>query len=230
LDEAERIGDCIASVRAQGVPTEIIVVDGGSRDGTPDILAGLEGVKALSASRGRGMQIAAGVNAVSSDVVLTLHADSRLLPGALAALSEALARNPEIVGGSFSAAYDAPGLRYRLIAALNNFRARFLGISFGDQAQFFRHAALADGFPAMRLMEDVELSLRLKEAGPTVHLPQGVVNSTRRWEKRGFAHNALKVVLLTALYLIRRRLGLEKGDGEGYYRRYYGDGTFVNAS
>jgi hypothetical protein len=71
-------------------------------------------------------------------------------------------------------------------------------------------------------MEDIELSLRLKEAGSVVFVPDGVVNSARRWRSRGYGANSLKVIGLTALYLIRRRLGFSRGDGSGYYRAYYG--------
>jgi GT2 family glycosyltransferase len=178
----------------------------------------------LESAPGRGLQVARGLEAATGDVVLVLHADSRLLTGAVERMWEMLERRPDAAGGAFGACFDADRPGFRFIEVLNNFRARSLGIAFGDQAQFFRRAALPGGFPALRLMEDVELSLRLKESGAVLFLPDGVVNSARRWTGRahgGYFVNSLKVVSLTALYLIRRRLGFG-GDGDGYYRVYYG--------
>jgi len=151
-----------------------------------------------------------------------MRVGKRLLTGALDGMWEVLARRPDAAGGAFGAAFDDARPRFRLIETLNDFRARSLGIAFGDQAQFFRRSALREGFPPLRLMEDIELSLRLKAGGSVLFVPNGVVNSPRRWHNRGYGRNSLKVVALTALYLIRRRLGLRRGDGSGYYRAYYG--------
>ncbi len=110
----------------------------------------------------------------------------------------------------------------RLIAALNNARAFTTGIGFGDQAQFVRAAALREieGFPALMLMEDVELSLRLKRLGRPVYLKRGVTVSGRRWQNGSFLENFRIVVGLFFRYLIERRLGLIR-DERGYYQRYY---------
>lgn len=222
LNEGKHAAACVECLRAQGMPVEIIAVDGGSSDGTPGILRSMEGVRVLDSQAGRGIQIRTGVAAASGDILLVLHADSRLEPGALSRLWDSLSRRQDVAGGAFGLRYDNPSLKFRLVAVLNNFRARFFGISFGDQAQFFRREALQDGFPAMRLMEDVELSMRLKEAGSTIFLPRGVVQSSRRWQKRGYLMNGAKVVWLTSRYLIRRRLRIPAGDGTWYYTRYYG--------
>lgn len=221
LNEGPHAAACVECIRAQGMPVEIIAVDGGSSDGTPEILRSMEGLRVLDSQAGRGIQIRTGVAAASGDIVLVLHADSRLEPGALSRLWDSLSRRHDVVGGAFELRYDNPKLRFRLVAALNNFRARAFGISFGDQAQFFRRGALRDGFPAMRLMEDVELSMRLKAAGATVFLPRGVVQSSRRWQRHGCLRNGAKVVWLTSRYLILRRLGFSAGDGTWYYIRYY---------
>ncbi len=238
LNECDNIALCIESARQrQGIVPEIIVVDGGSRDGTPDRVARLGNVRLLESEPGRGIQIARGAIVASGDIILILHADSRLSPGSLARMLDALESRPDAAGGAFGASYIPemalsgepgassiyPGLRLRFIANLNNFRARFLGIAFGDQAQFFRNGSLPGGFPALRLMEDVELSLRIKEAGDLLFLPEGVKSSARRWSKRGFLGNSFRVIGLVGLYLFRRRLGLHHGDGAGYYRKYYGN-------
>lgn len=107
---------------------------------------------------------------------------------------------------------------------LNALRARFFGVGFGDQGQFFRREALegADGFPALALMEDVELSLRLREAGETLCLGGGVTASGRRWAGPGFGGKAAGVVAMCLGYLAARRLGLADVTGRRYFRRYYG--------
>ena len=118
--------------------------------------------------------------------------------------------------------YRSCSAKRRLIAALNNARAFTTGIGFGDQAQFVRAAALREieGFPALMLMEDVELSLRLKRLGRPVYLKRGVTVSGRRWQDGSFLENFRIVVGLFFRYLLERRLGLIR-DERGYYQRYY---------
>jgi len=114
-------------------------------------------------------------------------------------------------------------LSHRIIASLNNTKAIVTGISFGDQAQFVRAEALErmGGFPDLMLMEDVELSLRMKALGGAVYLGPGVTVSGRRWQAGKFIGNIWTVGALFCRYLLERRLGAALGRGEGYYRRYY---------
>jgi hypothetical protein len=116
------------------------------------------------------------------------------------------------------------GAGLSLVCGLNSLRARFFGISFGDQGQFFRREALAagGGFPGMALMEDVELSLTLREAGETVLLGGGIVVSPRRWSGEGFFARTFSVLRLFTTYLAARRLGLADATGRRYFLRYYG--------
>jgi GT2 family glycosyltransferase len=113
------------------------------------------------------------------------------------------------------------GLKRRLIASLNNLKAAATGIAFGDQAQFVRAAALKEmeGFPGLMLMEDVELSLRLKRLGRPLFLGRGVTVSGRRWQDGSFLKNFRMVVGLFFRYLAERRFG-RVNDG-AYYRSYY---------
>ena len=83
--------------------------------------------------------------------------------------------------------------------------------------------SLMGGFPEQMLMEDVELSLRMKRAGALCHIPEGIVVSGRRWEEMGFIRNFSKVVGLCIQYMIQRRFGGCKSLGDSLYRRYYGD-------
>jgi hypothetical protein len=108
---------------------------------------------------------------------------------------------------------------------LNNLRTRLCGIAFGDQGQFVRSEAipLMGGFPTQMLMEDVELSMRLKEVGRVGFLGKGIVVSDRRWERQPFAANICLVLGLLCRYLFRRRLWRNRNDALEYYKSYYGD-------
>lgn len=222
LNEAERIGPCIESVRQQGGDIPIVLADGGSTDGTVETAAGFPAVSVVQGTSGRGPQIAAGVDTCITDIIIVLHADSRLAPDCISRIRSRLADNPDIVGGACGARYDHPSVRFRLTELLNNLRVLLFGISFGDQAQFFRREAMADHVPACLLMEDVELSYRMKEQGPTTFVPRGVVSSTRRWHRKGYLANFVKVVLLSGMYVVRRRLGLLSRDCAEFHRWYYG--------
>jgi len=222
-NEEKNIADCIHSVKNGGDPADIIVVDGGSTDHTREIVETLSGVMLLSSVSGRGIQIAAGVSHARQDIVMVLHADSRLLPGAISRLLAAMQANPGAVGGCFGAIYDDKRTRMRWIETLNRFRAVVSGISFGDQAQFFRRDVFADSFPAIKLMEDIEMSLRMKEKGALIFIPRGVTSSSRMWQRAGYGSNFRKVIYLTALYLIKRRFGRLSGDCDDFYRQYYGN-------
>jgi GT2 family glycosyltransferase len=220
-NEEERIVACLDSVLTQHYPCEIIVVDGGSTDRTPERISQYPEVSLTTSAPGRGTQIAAGVAASSGDTILVLHADSRLLAGAIGRMAEALTKHPEAAGGAMAAIYDSPSSRFKTIALLNNLRARFSGISFGDQAQFFRHAALPQGFPDYRLMEDIELSMRMKENGSLLFLAEGVRSSCRRWNSTGYFVNFITVIRLTGTFLFLRAFGLIHDKGEWFYRQYY---------
>jgi hypothetical protein len=220
-NEADGISTCLDSLRAQDFPCEIIVVDGGSTDQTLERVAAYPEVRSCHAAPGRGTQIARGVDQASGDIILILHADSRLQPASLPRMMSALRQHPDAAGGAMAVIYDPPSLRFRLIAGLNNLRARLTGITFGDQAQFFRRAALAEGFPDYLLMEDVELSMRLMEHGSILFMPDGVRSSTRRWNATGYFANALTVIRLTGSFLVMRAFGLIHDKGEWFYQQYY---------
>jgi glycosyltransferase involved in cell wall biosynthesis len=229
LNEEGNIGDCIKSVMRQPAVSQILVADGGSVDQTCRKAAWL-GAMVISCERGRGRQIAEAVKKVDGDVILILHADCRLLPGACRRVMQSLNRRPYAAGGAMRMEFKRPGGGKRIISFLNNLRTRLMGIAFGDQAQFFRTEALSlmGGIPPLPLMEDVELSCRLKRAGEVLFLPKGTVVSARRWEQGPFLGNAATVLLLFSRYLLKRRMGRGKEDTMDYYRRYYGNGSGTN--
>ncbi|MBD3392956.1 MAG: glycosyltransferase [Chitinivibrionales bacterium] len=221
-NEQDHIRMCLDSIRNQEGVREILVVDGGSDDRTREIAEGAAGTRVIDSPSGRGVQIRRGAREAGGDVVLVLHADSRLQPDAVPRVIDILRRRPDVVGGSFSARYDSSQTRFRFTEFLNNLRARVFGISFGDQGQFFRRKSIADRIPPLRLMEDIELSLLIKEFGAAGFVRGGVVSSTRGWERAGYARNFLKVISLTTLYIVRRAFGLCSKDCADFERMYYG--------
>lgn len=222
LNEEARITGAIESLALNGYFLEIVVADGGSSDATCR-LAEAAGARVVHCqSQGRGMQIAEAWETCSGDVLVVLHADVRFPDQGANAIQECL-NNMKIPGGAFSMGFSPATARTRIITFLNHLRCRTSGISFGDQCQFVRRSVLesAGGFPAMKLMEDVELSLTMKGKGTPALLPQAVTVSPRRWEATPFSQGVTRVLFLFFTYLIRRRLGHPPGDGSWYHQRYY---------
>ena len=223
LNEGGHIRECIESVLKQPRISEVIVSDSGSTDNT-GVFASKSGAQVIqSRHRGRGFQIFDGISHTSGDAILTIHADCRLTKGASNRLLTTLNTNPTLAGGAFGMSFSSRMYRLASIALLNNLRARFTGISFGDQGQFFRREALAQigGFPRQMLMEDVELSLRLRSVGGIAFLPRGILVSARRWNAQPFTSHTVQVLGLFARYLLARRNGcIEKITGD-YYKQYY---------
>ncbi len=185
LDEAARIAGSLAALapaRAQGA--QVIVVDGGSRDGTPQRCEGAAD-SVLVSSRGRARQMNAGARAASGDALLFLHADTTLPPDALELVATALAQHK---WGRFDVRIDGRSRWLPVVAALMNARSRATGIATGDQALFMRREAFdaVGGFPDQALMEDVEICKRLRaHHGAPACLRAKVTTSGRRWDERG---------------------------------------------
>jgi rSAM/selenodomain-associated transferase 2 len=223
LNECSDIAGALDSITHQEVPLETIVVDGGSTDGTVDIAKDM-GARVINGPRGRGVQIHKGIVRCRGDVILILHADCRIRPGVFQRVREQLNRNIHTPGGALGMEYDTVTRKTRFLSWLNNCRAKYIGIAFGDQCQFFRRGSIGafGGYPAQMLMEDIELSMRLKAAGTVCFIPRGVVVSQRRWEEEGFIRNFVRVVVLSMSYLILRRFRRSEAIAQGFYTRYYG--------
>lgn len=190
LNEAGRIGETIARVRDAG-DCEIIVVDGGSDDGT--LAAAAAADRCDTGPRGRASQQNSGAAAASGEILLFLHADCWPERGALAAIETALS-DPVIVGGGFAQSIDAEGLRYRLLEQGNSLRARTTGWIYGDQGLFVRREVFerVGGFPAVDLMEDLYLAKRLKREGNLRLLDHCLHVSPRRWQQVGVVRQTLR--------------------------------------
>jgi rSAM/selenodomain-associated transferase 2 len=216
LDEAAEIEaalSALAPYRRHGV--EVVVVDGGSRDGTPE-LARVLADRVIAAPRGRSLQMNAGAAAARGDVLLFLHADTRLPENADRLLLDGLARSGR-AWGHFNVRIDGGGL-LRVVAATMNLRSRLTGIATGDQAMFMTRAAFeaAGGFPPIALMEDVALSVRLKRIGRPCALRARAATSARRWRRHG--------TLRTVFLMWRLRLRFFLGADPAKLARAYGYG------
>ena len=186
LDEAANLAQLLPDLARTCPGAEVIVVDGGSRDGTAAAVAGRPGARLLAGARGRARQMNAGAREAGGDVLLFLHADTRLPEGAASAIAEALAA-PAVVGGRFDVRFDSPRRILRVVAWFMNARSRTTSICTGDQAIFVRRADFeaVGGYPDIPLMEDIELCRRLKARGRLAALRARVTTSARKWEREG---------------------------------------------
>lgn len=202
LNEASNIAATIRHTAALGFD-EIVVVDGGSVDRTRAEAEALGLARILACPPGRARQLNAGAGTSRSDVLLFLHADTRLPDRARQLVESALA-DRAVVGGRFDVRFDSPSLWARIISAFMNLRSRHTRIATGDQAMFVRRPVFErlGGFSDIPLMEDVEFSARLKRTGPTEALREPVVTSFRRWERQGPLRTVLLMWTLRFLYWI----------------------------
>jgi rSAM/selenodomain-associated transferase 2 len=214
LDEAATIEAALlalAPYRQRGV--EVVVADGGSRDDTAALARELaDGV--LDALPGRASQMNAGAAAAHGDVLLFLHVDTRLPDHADRLVLDGLAQSGAS-WGRFDVRIDGGGMLGPIAAAMN-WRSRLTGIATGDQAMFVTRTAFeaAGGFPAIALMEDVALSVKLKRSSKPLCLRARVTTSARRWRKHG--------PLRTMLLMWRLRLSYFFGADPAKLARVYG--------
>lgn len=201
LNEAERIErTLVRALHGSGLPeVEVLVVDGGSTDGTPDLAA--RHTRVLTGPLGRARQMNVGARAARGQVVLFCHADTLLPQGYGLAVQRALA-DPGVVGGAFSPSFDA---RHPLLALMTwGLSLPTTRLMFGDQALFARRTALeAVGYyPEIPLMEEVRLVQSLRRLGRMVRLPERVVTSARRFQERGVWRQTLLDLALYGAYLL----------------------------
>ncbi len=225
LNESRRIAACVELLFRDKAVTEVIVVDGGSVDDTVSLAAAANALVIRHTAPpenggGRGGQIHAGVMKATGDVIAVVHADTRVTAPTFSCLLDMLRKNPSIVGGAVGSVFNGGGARLRLLEFANDLRAVCMGISFGDQVQFFRRKPVLENdlYPNIPLMEDIELSLRLPRIGRTAFLLGNARVSARRWQT-GASQRAGLIIWLFTVYLWKRLWG--KADTLAMYRQYY---------
>ncbi|MBN3895868.1 MAG: TIGR04283 family arsenosugar biosynthesis glycosyltransferase [Nostoc sp. NOS(2021)] len=214
LNEAANIKEAIATTQPS-TNIEIIVVDAGSHDSTLEIAQSLD-IKVILSSPGRAVQMNAGAVAASGDILLFLHADTRL-PTGFDDMIRTTLQQPGIVAGAFNLRIDASLLSLRWVEWGVNMRSHFCQMPYGDQAIFLTKAVFQQigGFPELPIMEDFELMRRLKRTGRIVIIPTPVVTSARRWLQKG----VFKTTLLNQIVIIAYLLGISPQRICSWYRR-----------
>jgi rSAM/selenodomain-associated transferase 2 len=205
LDEERMIESTIRAV-ANLQPFEIVVVDGGSVDGTAAVVerlcAEFATLRLLVSPRGRGAQLAAGASAAAGDLYWFLHADTVPDADAIGAMQSAFSREPALAGGNFALRFTGGSFGSRFLNLTYPWY-RYLGLSFGDSGIFALRSAYtaAGGFDANHpIFEDLDFLKRLRRQGGFAHLGARVTTSSRRWENRSFAPIYGRWVLLQVLY------------------------------
>lgn len=209
LNEAARLEQALAALIEDQQFDELIVVDGGSTDASVETVCkfmspdepDMQPVPVLIQSpRGRALQMHVGAQAAQADVLLFLHADCALPPGAADDIRDAVEAGH--AWGRFDVRLSGRHFLLRAVERLMNWRSRLTGIATGDQAVFVRRDVyqMLGGYAPLPLMEDIEFSARLKWIGRPACPPGPVLASSRRWEKHGIIRTILMMWTLRFLY------------------------------
>src|SRR5438067_3347526 len=182
LNEAPIVGAFLEHLRGVAGEAEIVVVDGGSGDGTAEIAS--RGAAVITAPRGRAKQMNAGAREAGGDTLWFLHADSGLPEDAVAQIEAALG-DTRCAGGCFRLRIPDPHPLYRLADGLGNLGVDRFGFALGDHGIFVRRTVFeaVGGFPLVPIMEDAEFYRRARRHGAMRQLPAFIATSPRRWER-----------------------------------------------
>ncbi len=202
LNETDQIADCLKplqSLRARG--HEVIVVDGGSDDGTLDRICEQADLT-MRSEPGRALQMNRGAKAASGDIFLFLHADTRLGTAVDTLLNELI--QSDCAWGSFQVRLSGDRFIYRVIEFCMNVRSRLTGIATGDQTIFVTRQLFDEsgGYSNIELMEDIELSRRLRKQYRPIFVNNRAITSSRRWETCGIVRTIFKMWSLRLLFAL----------------------------
>jgi rSAM/selenodomain-associated transferase 2 len=203
LDEESELPLLLDALACMPGNWEVVVADGGSRDATLAIARAYRAprVVVIEARGGRAAQLNAAARAASGDVLLFLHADSRLPCDAYASLAEAW-RTAGVPGGNFALRFDGDGAFERTLGAIYRFQRRH-GFYYGDSSVWLRREAFDQlgGYREIPIMDDYDLVRRLEALGPTRCLPGPATTSARRWRAMGIPRTVLAWVVIRWLYV-----------------------------
>jgi rSAM/selenodomain-associated transferase 2 len=201
LNEEKDLKRCLSSL-ALSNREELIVVDGGSADATVSIASEYTN-KVLNSTRGRGAQMNAGAEEADGDILLFLHADCVLAPEGFSTIRETL-RYDGVAAGGFRLSIERPGLAFRVIERGANLRSALTRLVYGDQGLFMTKELFfkIGGFKEMPLMEDVEISQRLKRAGKIAFVELPIRTLPRRWLTEGPVYTTLRDWAIALAYTV----------------------------
>jgi glycosyltransferase involved in cell wall biosynthesis len=228
LDEASNIIPCINSITGNLGSTiskddvEIIVVDGGSKDGTSEALAEIHEDKSIKIIRLRRAslpkQCNLGAKEAGGVLLLFLHADCRLPKDGLDKIWNALKKMPQLAGGAFTMKVKGNRFFYRILSIAGNIFCRITRIYFGDRAMFIKKEVFTrlSGFRPLAIMSDFDLSLRMKKTGPVMLLKGPVISSSRKFKDEPF----YRIIYLTIWSLFAFCRGIDKEIIRDKYYKY----------
>lgn len=201
LNEEKSIAATLQALLALN-PYQTIVVDGGSQDRTVEI-ARRFAVQVIQSERGRARQMNCGARQADGEVLLFLHADTRLPESAFTDIAGAFGDDASILSGRFDVVLDGAHWMLPLVGRMISHRSRLSKVGTGDQALFVRRSVFErmGGYPDIPLMEDIALCRTLKGLGQVACLRSRVVTSARRWEVDGLWRTILRMWTLKLLYL-----------------------------
>jgi len=181
-------------------PHELIVSDGGSDDDTRNI-AGRFSHRVITGSAGRALQMNVGADEATGDILLFLHADSRIEPESYRKMLQCM-QNPKWIGGAFKLCIESGKWSLKLIALLANIRSKYFGLAYGDQGFFVRKEVFKDmnGFSPLPICEDLDFYHRLRKKGPVILLKEKAHTSPRRWIKEGILFTTARNTLIAVLF------------------------------
>ena len=227
LNVEQQIKEALNSVAIQSYQAEeIIIVDAGSTDQTVDLAKQCNlPIRVITSERGRGQQIAAGIEAARADWILVLHADAALNSNSIEQMISAVRHNPDVIGGALGQRFDEEPSELLPIELLNDLRALFTRTAFGDQTQFFHRETtlLHELMPKQALMEDVESSWRVRECGGFLYLGQPTRVCHRRWQAEDWLKRFTLVMKLVSRYRAARLQSRAAATAlsEEMYQEYY---------
>ena len=201
LNEARILEKTLSQLQSELGAHELIVVDGGSIDGSVHIAEKYG--KVIASEPGRAKQLNAGAAAATGNILIFLHADIWLETGALASVATALSLGYS--GGGFQQKIDGGHFLYRAIEIAGNMRGKYLKLFYGDSGIFLRRADFEKigGFPEIPILEEMEFSKKLRRLGKTTLVTPHIHISARRWETKGIVRTTLKNWLITLLYFLK---------------------------
>jgi rSAM/selenodomain-associated transferase 2 len=221
LHEPDTINPLLHSLYQQHVQeqSEIIVVDGSATKDTMQVINTGQVISLVSGT-GRARQMNAGAAIARGEILIFLHADTRLPANALSSIMTALENN-QYVGGAFDLEIGSDRFVFKVIAAVASCRSRLTRIPYGDQAHFLRKDYFVEigGYREVPLMEDVELMHRIKKRGDKICiLTDQVSTAPRRWEEEGILYCTVRNWIITLLYF----LGVPPHTLKHYYHDHVG--------